>query len=93
LYGATSVTSLSNIFSSYRVVSWGIKISNLQPELSATGRIIISHVPIGDTVPSYNLLAGNSLSGNALNTIVGMPITVLNSSSTLELPTAIEIAV
>jgi hypothetical protein len=29
LYGATSVTSLSNIFSSYRVVSWGIKISNL----------------------------------------------------------------
>jgi len=93
LYGATSVASLASIFSTYRVVSWGIKISNLQPELSATGRIIISQIPIGDTVPSYNLLSGTALSGNSLNTLFGMPLSLLNSSSTLELPTAIELAV
>jgi hypothetical protein len=93
LYGACSASSLSNIFSSYRVVSWGLKISNLQPELSATGRIIISHIPIGDTVPSYVDLAGNVLSSNIFTSICGLNYTQLLSSGTLELPTAIEITV
>jgi hypothetical protein len=52
LYGAITSTSLNTVYSSYRVVSWGIKISNLQPELSATGRLMLAMVPIGDSVPS-----------------------------------------
>jgi len=53
VYASTAATSLNNLLSTFRVVSWGLKISNLQPELSATGRIIVSYFPIGDTVPYY----------------------------------------
>lgn len=77
------------------MVSWGIKISNLQPELTATGRIIISHVPIGDTVPAYTNLSSTAIAPGSqiLTPITGMSPAVLMSSNTLELPTAIELSV
>jgi hypothetical protein len=91
-YGACAPASLSAILSTYRVVSWGIKISNLQPELSATGRLIVALVPLGDTIPSYyNLTAQVAATG--FIPVTGLSAAVLNSSSTLELPTAVELTV
>jgi len=75
------------------VVSWGIKISNLQAELGATGRIIVSTIPLGDTVPAYQNLANPVLSVDCMNSLTGMAPGTLCSSNTLELPTAIELAV
>jgi len=37
IFGAITPNSLSSVFADYRVVSWGIKVSNLQPELSLLG--------------------------------------------------------
>lgn len=92
IYGAVSPTALSSVFSDYRVVSWGIKISNLQPELSATGRLMVAMIPIGDTVPSYNELT--SMTNNAgLTSIFGMTPFVMATSNILELPTGFEVTV
>lgn len=91
-YGSVLPASLNSILSTYRVVSWGIKISNLQPELTATGRIIVALVPIGDTVPSYNSLRVHTLA-TGFTPVTGLSSAVLNSSSVLELPTAIELSV
>jgi len=92
IYGAVTPAALSSVYSDYRVVSWGIKISNLQPELSATGRMMVAMVPIGDTIPSYKELASATLAG-ALTPIFGIDQAYLNSSNILELPTGFEITV
>jgi len=92
VYGACSAPNLSSILSTYRTVSWGVKISNLQPELSATGRLIIGFLPIGDTVPSFSDFQAATLS-SVFTPITNIPNTVLASSTILELPTAFEITV
>jgi len=92
IYGCASNSTMRSLMASYRVASWGIKISNLQPQLSATGRIIIAQLPIGDTVPTtYNLT--NNTSANAVNGIFGVPSLYMDSGALLNLPTAIEIPV
>lgn len=94
IFGATSLPALSAVYSSQRVVSWGIKISNLQPELSATGRIIIAMVPIGDTVPGINELSLTALNSPGLLTpIFGATTSAIGSSAILQLPSAQQFAV
>lgn len=88
LYKSTSVTAINAIYGSYRVVSWGIKISNLQPELSATGRIIIAMIPIGDSVPTEVELTNNSIISTALTPVFGTPTAQLGTSGLLQLPSA-----
>jgi len=90
LFASTGLTALAGVLESYRVVSWGIKISNLQPELSATGRIMIAMLPIGDTVPTWTDLSNPALLTTGLIPIVGVPMGVLDSASLLQLPTALE---
>jgi len=92
IYGSTNNAAMRSILSSYRGVSWGIKISNLQPQLSATGRLIIAQLPIGDTVPTLFELA-NGLSPDAVTPILGYAPNTLDASTVLNLPTAIEIPV
>lgn len=92
IYGAVVPSALSSVFADYRVVSWGIKISNLQPELSATGRLMVAMVPLGDTIPSFNELANATLS-SVFTPIFGIAPNFLNSSDILELPTGFEITV
>jgi len=92
LYGATSPNDLNAKFCDYRVVSWGLKITNLQPQLTATGRLIISHIPIGDEVPSVNSLT-NATASTCADSITGLSVGTLMSSAPLQLPTVLEIAV
>jgi len=92
LYGAVSPTALSSVFSDFRVVSWGIKISNLQPQLSATGRMMIAMIPIGDTIPSYPILSNSGIAG-VVTPVFGMDPQYVATSNILELPTGFEITV
>lgn len=91
IYGATTPYAMANLFSAYRVVSWGVKVSNLQPELTATGRLMYAYVPLGDTIPSYVTLLNSSVS--PLLDATGVNSAVLNSSAILDLPTASELTV
>jgi len=92
-FGATTSTGINGVFETFRLVSWGLKISNLQPELSATGRLIIAFIPIGDTTPAYNDLQNSSLLASSMIPITGIPSNVLDSANVLQLPTAIEFSV
>jgi len=92
IYGSVSNSNMRSIYSAYRGVAWGIKISNLQPQLSATGRLIIAQLPIGDTMPTTAELQ-NGNSANAIVPIFGFPSSSLDASTVLNLPTAIEIPV
>jgi len=89
-YGASS--TLNSFLTDYRVVSWGIKISNLQPELSATGRIIVYTVPCGDEVPPLATLTNINLGASFLPPVCGGDASTLNSSAVLNLPSAFELA-
>lgn len=91
-YSSVLPSSLRGLLSSFRVVSWGIKISNLQPQLSATGRIIIAQVPIGDTMPGLADFT-NATSANIVLPVFGSTVNSLSSSALLNLPTAVEIPV
>jgi len=92
LYGAVSTSALASVYADYRVVSWGIKISNLQPELTATGRLMVAMIPIGDTIPSFLELQSAS-AASILTPVFGIPSSYLNTSDILELPTGFEISV
>jgi len=74
-------------FSSWRVASWGFKISNIQPELSATGRLILAPIPIGDTIPNYSQLS-NAAYSTIFNSITGITYQACNSNALLNLPGA-----
>jgi len=89
IYGAISQANLNLNMSTYRVVSWGVKISNLQPQLSATGRFFISYLPCGDTMPTGQDINLATTSG-IIAPMVSMNPTSLNSSIILECPTAFE---
>ncbi|APG77207.1 hypothetical protein [Hubei narna-like virus 9] len=90
ILGAITPTALSDVFADYRVVSWGIKISNLMPELVATGRVIIAQIPLGDTIPSYPNLA-SAIQPVTLESIFGIDPVFLGSSNILELPTGFQL--
>jgi len=61
-YSAVTPAILNGSLSSYRTVSWGIKITNLQPVLSAAGRLYVAVIPSVNVVPNYNMLAGSGVS-------------------------------
>lgn len=65
LWGAVAPTTLQSVLSSYRVASWGIKITNLQPALTATGRLFIAVVPSLSVVPSYQALTSQGPTNGA----------------------------
>lgn len=68
LYAAADISVITTLASSYRVVSWGIRISNLQPEISATGRVIMAYVPMTDTVPNIeNLKSAHGSGGSSFS--------------------------
>jgi len=94
-YGATAPTNIANNLATWRIVTWGLKISNLQPELTATGRVIIAPICIGDTIPSYNVLSSTALNGSScVNNITGgINSQVITSNGVLNLPGAFEVAV
>lgn len=93
LFAASSIGAMSDAMESYRVVSWGIKVSNLQPELSATGRVIVAMLPIGDTVPTYGDLNSTGFLVGGILPVFGVPASVLKSSAILQLPTGLEFTV
>lgn len=93
LYASTGLSTLAGVLETYRVVSWGIKISNLQPELSATGRIIIAMLPIADTVPTTVELSNSTFLTTGLIPVCGVPMGVLDSANLLQLPTSLEFTV
>lgn len=87
----TMVNNLATVFGDYRVVSWGIKVSNLIPELSATGKVYIYVIPCIDTVPTYGQLASGS-SGNAIaQNTSGYSSSQLSTAQVLNFPTAFEL--
>jgi len=93
-YGASSLSALGGLYATERVVCSGIKISNLQPELSATGRIIIAQVPVLDQFPGYSELVAAAPGGDNFSQLLfGQEISALASSKLLQLPGAYELAV
>lgn len=93
-YGMTDLSALT-VLSNYRVVSSGLRIRNLQPELSATGRIIVAQIPVSDEMPSLADWARGA-SGtpaqcqNFYRLLLGISGTDLDSSAILDLPGAKE---
>lgn len=92
VYAATSLASLAAIYSSYRVVSAGVKITNLLTPLNATGRIFFAQVPVADTVPAYNNIAAYGADANLSLDTLGMTRQLLSGSAFINLPTAVEMA-
>lgn len=94
MYGATTEAALKNVYATSRIVSWGIKISNLQPQLSATGRIIVAMIPLGDTIPSLAEYKSTFATGASILTpIFGSASSTVGSSAVLQLPSAQQFAV
>lgn len=93
IYKSTTNVNLNATYGSYRTVSWGIKISNLQPQLAATGRIFIAMIPIGDSVPSEPELSNSLDLIGTLKPIFGTDVTVVSSSNILQLPSVQQFAV
>jgi len=90
LFYATTEATLATQFSSYRIVSSGVKIRGLQPLLGATGRIIVARVPVNTQLPGPTLLSGLAFSTPSLllQNIVGIPLDSNNEIpvNILELP-------
>jgi hypothetical protein len=55
-YAATP-SALAAVFSSYRIVSSGIRIRCLMQPLSVTGRIIVARMPMPKVIPGPNMLS------------------------------------
>lgn len=83
--GLTSPAIFTPLATSFRVVGGGIKIRNLIPELTATGRIYIAVFPVAEGgVPNYNLLDTQipSASYNGILDRMGLPrVSGLRSAS------------
>jgi len=78
--GATTAAQLSAICSGFRVVGGGIRIRNLQPALTGTGRIFVACVPVAEngmidvgTLTSQTPSAGGY---NAIFNNLGLPLPV-----------------
>jgi len=85
IYGAASIATLANILTSYRVVSWGIKITNLMPPLTCAGKLYVAVIPALQTVPSYG---NTTLMGNSGNSYAQQCFLNMNacSSRIIDLP-------
>lgn len=88
--GMTTPTLFSPLATAFRVVGGGIKIRNLLPELTATGRVYIACVPLSNGgVPNYNALETISPTTtnnyNELLARMGLPRTAAQRSASLQL--------
>lgn len=93
-YQATTTAAMAALFGSYRVVSWGIKVTNLQPELSATGRMFAALFPTAATIPCEALLKQSNIDAvNLCPDIVGENALQLGSSQLLAQNTGVQLAV
>lgn len=90
LYFAATELALAEKFTSYRVVSSGIKIHGLQPALVATGRLIMARVPMNTQLPGPNVLMNVPFTSNAevLRSMTGIGLDSNNEIpvNILELP-------
>jgi hypothetical protein len=95
VYGANTPATLSAALASYRVAGWGIKINNVQPQLVATGKLIVSIIPCTDTMPGYNTLGGTRFANQDLpaQLTCGVPASAMRSTAVLNLPCVIEVPV
>lgn len=86
----TTPTLFTPLATEYRVVGGGIKIRNLLPELTATGRIYIAVMPLANGgVPSWNVLNGAPLTTEAnYNNVMarmGLPTIASQRAASLQL--------
>jgi hypothetical protein len=97
LYGATNLSSLTPLLQDYRVSSWGIRITNLQPALSATGRLYVAIVPaigVPFTPAIFSTTGSTPGSGNVANFLVGSTAsTWVCTADVLDLTIAQEVTV
>jgi hypothetical protein len=97
LYGATNFGNLTPLLQDYRVSSWGIRISNLQPALTATGRLYIGVIPSTGLPfsPSIFSTTGSNLgSGNISNFLLGVNASSwVGTADILDLTVAQEVTV
>lgn len=93
VYGATTPATLSSLIDDFRVTSWGIKISNLIPELSATGRVFIYTIPAVDTVPPVEVLNTLAMTGSVVTQqVCSYAVGTLTTSAVLNLPSCVELS-
>jgi hypothetical protein len=91
MYAATTPNGLSAGMSTYRVASWGIKISTLLPELNATGRLVVATVPTLQNTPHPYTLGSLAAGGSyATPLMLGSTAQGYSTASLLNLPTAKE---
>lgn len=56
IYYTANNNQLSQLFSSFRLVGWGLKIRTLLTPLTATGQLVVVPIPLGGHIPSYGLM-------------------------------------
>jgi hypothetical protein len=83
--------TLSTTYDMYRVVSMGVKISTLQAPLNATGRIIVTPLPLAGTFPGYDLMNSlGELTSFYMNSTTGVTPTAAATSAMLQKPSSLE---
>jgi hypothetical protein len=96
IYYFQTRATMDTIYDEYRVVAMGVKISNLQPELAATGRVIITPLILGGTFVGFDMLnnAGAPAGVNFYSTAtMGLSQAQITSSAILQKPASVEITV
>jgi len=66
LFYAATETAIRSQFTSYRVVSSGLRIRGLQPLMTATGRVVVARVPLNTQLPGPTLLENTSFTTSSL---------------------------
>jgi hypothetical protein len=78
----------------YRVVAFGVKISNLQPELSGTGRLMVTPLPIAGTSVGFDMMNNTAFAGNYITSnYVGLTQAQLSSAAMLQKPSTVEVTI
>jgi len=70
VYAATTVANMGAVLSEYRVVAAGIKIRNLMPPTTATGRLLNAHTPCAGPVPGPTKLANIGISNSQMSLLM-----------------------
>lgn len=89
VYACCTPGQLGALATEFRVVGGGIKIRNLIPELTATGRIYVAVVPVASGgVPNYNALDSYAANAGVYSKIfnrMGLPSPAGCSSASLQM--------
>ncbi len=93
---ATAPSSVLSLLDDFRVVSWGLRIRNLQPPGTAVGMVEVAQVPCGSHAPAWKMLNTSSFDSSQTLVNVLLNSVTLNGtvfSSLLNLPDSDEYAV